>query len=340
MRKGLAGWAKRYFASPIFIYLLAAIIFGLITVHHLGSRPAGLSPAEAAARSSSLNISAIRHSPLNAPHNLLALGLHHAGLHWTPALRLSSVLFAAAFLFSFAFLLRAWFGRWIGLMGTVLLAGTPLFLVAARQGSAEIMYFGIAAIMAVYVWLLRGTHKDLSMVCLLVIVSILAYSPGLILWILAATIIGRKKIGEVFSELSPLALTAGVLLSALILSPLIISIVQHPTIGRQLMLVPAHLQTSLIIIKKIAWSVIAIFIEAPTHQNLILDRLPLLDVIQDALLVFGAYALWSAAKAKLLIIILAVGYAAVAAGFYNDYNLLILGLPALVVVICAGLRYL
>jgi hypothetical protein len=222
----------------------------------------------------------------------------------------------------------------------LIIAGTPLLLVAARQGSAEVMYISVAAIMAVYVWMLRTDKKDLSLICLLVVCSIFAYTPGIILWLLAGAIIGRKKLADSFSQASPPAVAAGLALSGVILVPLIIAAVGDWTILKPLFLIPAHLPSPITVLKKIAWAAIALFVEAPTHNNLILSRLPVLNILQDALLVFGLYALWKAAKAKLVVIILAVGYAVIAAGVDDNYSLLVLGLPALAVAVCAGLRYL
>ena len=86
--------------------------------------------------------------------------------------------------------------------------------------------------------------------------------------------------------------------------------------------------------------VTAIFIKTPYSQNLILGRLPLLNLIQITFLVFGAYALWSAAKTKTLALAAGILLGILAAGLNNNLSLLALCIPALGIFITAGLRYL
>jgi hypothetical protein len=85
---------------------------------------------------------------------------------------------------------------------------------------------------------------------------------------------------------------------------------------------------------------LAVFVKSPYHSTFILGRLSILSIVQTALLVFGVYALWKAAKPKLLVLLAAAGFAVIAAGVYDQLSVLALGLPAAAVIICAGLRYL
>lgn len=340
MLSGPKGWIKRLAANPLTWYILFAGLVLLIVVRHLGTQPAGLSPAEFSAKNHSLNLEAILKKPINAPHNLLAYGFHSAHLGWRTSLRLSSAVFGAALIYCFYLIVRAWFSGPIGVMGTILLATTPLFLVSARQGSAEIMLFGTSALLAIYLWCGRRDQKDLPFLVLAVAATLAIYTPGLIWWLAGTLIICRRRLLAFIEDVSVSTLLLACLLSAIIIMPLVIALVKDWTIINQLVLIPAHLETVILTLKHLAWMTLAIFIRAPYHNNLILGRLPVLSLLQVALLAFGIYALWSAAKAKLFSLFGTVVFAIVAAGFNNDMALLALGVPALAIIVCAGLRYL
>jgi|SRR5579862_845593 len=340
MRSGSIGWIKRIVASRTFLYAAAAAVLLLVSVHYLISQPAGLSAQELAAKNSSQSLSQIINHPLNAPHRLLAYGFHALHLSWRTALRLSSISFGLVFVLSFYSLAAAWFAKSIGLMGTLVLAATPLVIVASRQGSAEIMYMAPITLMAAYAWTLRSDNKALGLGSLLALSAIFIYTPGLIWWLAGGLIAARKKLAAAAETVSPPVMAAACLISLLLLSPLLIALAKDWTLIKPLGLVPAHFAAPLTVLKETAWMAIALFVKAPYHSLFILGRLPVLNVVQTALLAIGVYALWSAARAKLAILLAALVLAVVAAGINNDISRLIIGLPAAGLLVCAGLRYL
>jgi hypothetical protein len=244
------------------------------------------------------------------------------------------------FVFAIVFILWSWFGREIGLMGALLFIATPLFLIAARQGTSEIMYFCIAAIMAVYIWTLWARNKDFGLISLFIVCAVALYTPGVAIWLAGAAIISRKKISDTLSLVNPPAMTAAVLLSVLILAPMAFALISDWHIIKDLVPLPVHFAKPLIMVKETAWMALAVFFKTPYHTDFLLARLPILNIVQDALLVFGAYALWQAANKKLLSLSAGIIFAILAAGVNNDVGLLALAVPLLAVIVCAGLRYL
>jgi hypothetical protein len=340
MLSGLGGWFKRVATNPLTSYVIIIGVLLFLIVHHLGAQPAGMSPAEASARSHSQNLHAIIDNPINMPHNLLAYGLHSASLGWKTAIRLSSAAFAAIFLFCFYLIVRAWFSGPIGLMGTILLLSTPIFLVSARQGSSEIMFFSVIAIMSAYLWAARSEKKDFTVIALAALAGLFLYTPGILWWLAGAVIICRRKLASIVELATPSANVAALFLFAIIITPLGIALAKDWTIIKQLALVPAHFDTVILTLKHIAWMGLSIFVRAPYHNNLILGHLPIMNILQVALLAFGVYALWTAAKPKLAVLLTSIAFAVLAAGFNNNFSILALGVPALAIIVCAGLRYL
>lgn len=92
--------------------------------------------------------------------------------------------------------------------------------------------------------------------------------------------------------------------------------------------------------KSIGWSALALVWRVRTHNPLIIGRLPLLDIIQIALIVFGTYAMWTKARREMASLLTLIVVAIIFAGFNSNFLLLTLCLPALTTLIGAGLRYL
>jgi 4-amino-4-deoxy-L-arabinose transferase-like glycosyltransferase len=332
MLRAPLGWIRQAQAGSVVAYTLAFLVFGFICLYHISSAPSGLNTAEAAARSGSQSLSLIAHNPINGPHKLVVLAADKLGFGGHGALRLSSVVFAAIFALSFYLLARGWFGRSVGLLSTVIFIGTPIFIVTARQASAEVMLFSPVLLMAVYSWLLRTQkYRKEAWFCLVIAASLLVYIPGLIWWLAGAAVISRAKLKIVIARLSRQTAGLSLALALLLIAPLGIAVARNWHLLHGLLLIPAHWPHPLSLLKNFVWMLSTLFVKAPFHVDLIVGRLPLLDIIQVALLVFGVYAMWTAAKNKAWVLIAAIN---------DQLSLLILCLPAAAIFMAAGLRYL
>jgi hypothetical protein len=319
--------------------LIAGIFLLLLVGHYLGSKPAGLSPGEAAVRGNSLSLSTIFHHPLNAPHNLLAYGIHAIGVNWMTSLRLASAIFGVIFVIFFYWLARTMFGKDVGLMGLLILLSIPIFLITARSGSGAVMYFSIIPVMAVYSWLVRA-DSDYGLIFLAAAAALAAYTPGLLLWVIVAGILARGKIVEIVKEGEPPVVAAAVLISVLLLVPLILAAISDVNLIKQISLLPQHWPQLVRILKNIVWMLSGLFFKTPHHDAVIIGRLPIFNMLATALTAIGLFAMWSAARVKSIILASAVLYAIIAAGINDNVQLLILAVPAVCILICAGLRYL
>ena len=327
--------------APGLLYALVILIFAVAFFYHLGSAPAGLNPAELAAKNNSRSLSAIYHNPLYAPHQLVLLALHKLGLSGHFGLRLSSVLFAAAFTLAFYKLARHWFGKTVGLFSAVLLFSTPLFAIAGRQASTQIMLMAPVAVMAIYIWLVRSQKKPaLAWFSLLIVAALSLYVPGMIWWLLAAAIINRQKLLAAIEDVPPPLAALALLLFLVLLVPAGLAVASRPDLAKSFAAMPGHWPTALQLAKNLGWMIGSLFVKTPYHSPLIIGRLPILNIIQIALLVFGFYAMWSVARRKSAALILGVVLAVILATINNNFDWLILGVPALAVFIAAGLRYL
>lgn len=307
---------------------------------HLGSRPGALSPAERAAATHNQSFHLIAKNPLNAPHDLLSLGLGKISGSLF-ALRAASAIWGVVFIIVFFSITKSMFGQAIGLIGAVMLAATPLFLISSRQTSAEIMLAAPALIMALYFRTSRPAGDGVKALPFLIIFScLMLYIPGMVWWLIGAAFVCRTKLESAFSSASKQRIYLSMAAGLAILVPLILAIASNWRLIKPLALVPSHFSSPLTELKNIGWMASAWFVKAPFHSPLLIGRLPLLNIVQDVLLVFGAYALFQAAKNKAWALVVAIIFATVAAGLNNNISLLLLGLPAAGLLFTTGLRYL
>ncbi|MGH7156689.1 MAG: hypothetical protein ACREGG_01050, partial [Candidatus Saccharimonadales bacterium] len=216
-----------------------------------------------------------------------------------------------------------------------------ILIIAGRQASAEIMFFCPLAIMASYYWLLRDERtKTLAWLVLALVCGLFIYVPGMVWWLVGAAILMRKKLTAVISELPSWLLSVGVAIFVILLVPAGLSIFNEWRLVKDFALIPAHWPSPIHLLKNLGWMLSSLVVKTPYHSDLITSRLPILNIIQIALLAFGSYAMWTAARSKAIVLAVSVAFSVVAAAINDNINLLILGLPAVAIFIAAGVRYL
>jgi hypothetical protein len=341
MIKVVRTWLGQFMSFRWLGYFALAIIIFFLFFWRLSSLTPGLAPSEVSTRSISLGLHNIYHDPINAPHKLLQFVFLKLSPHSAISLRLPSVIAAGIFGLCFYRLASGWFGRLIGLFGTLIFISLPLFIVAGRSGSGQIMLFSPIVLSWLYVWLLKtGKSKPLVWSLLILSSSVLIYTPGIIWFIAGSLLISRKRIMAAISEIRPLVSGLSLALAGLLVAPLAASSINNPSIIKRLLLIPDHWHPATTLAKNFGQMLLTLFARTPAHNQLVLSRLPLLSVVVVVLVVFGVYAMQAAARAKAVWLGLLVLFAVTAAAVNNDLIYLALGLPAIGLLAAAGLRYL
>lgn len=341
MLRVLDGVVRRWsFASMAPLILTVGAGF-IVFLWRLASLAPGLSPAEKSEITASQNLHAILNNPLNFPHKLLQYGFAHLEPNRLFFLRLPSVIFALVFCFCFYKLASGLFGRLIGVFSTLIFSTLPLLVICARQASPEIMYFAPVVLIWLYSWLCKSSsNKNLAWLLLLLSTALFAFTPGMFIWVLAAFVIVRKKIITAIGNVP-------VWISALGLAVIALSLVfigfegyRDHSILKDILLLPNQSLQLVLVVKTTAWMILSLFFRTGAANPLVLGHTPIFSVLLLALMVFGVYAMQSAARAKTLcaagVIILAV----LAAGLNGDIAVLGLGIASAVIFVAAGLRYL
>lgn len=311
-----------------------------VTTRHIGSSPAGLSPAEKATSVQAVSFTHVIKYPLNAPHNLSLAGLSKVRSHHLAFIRLSSYLFGVIFIGCFYYLARAWFGKTIGGLSALVLGLSPFFLIPARLGSSVIMFFWPILLMAIYHKFIKTKFSAAVFWLLILAAGLSVYTPGIIWWLIGSAILCRSQLKDGLAEQTRLAAAAGLLLLLIILAPAIAAALRDWHFIEAIAALPKAWPGPLRIIKNLAWMILALFIKTPHHSPIFIGRLPLLDMIQTGLLVFGAYAMTIAARPKAIALGLSILLPVILAAINDDLRLLLIGLPAAGIFMAAGLRYL
>ena len=150
----------------------------------------------------------------------------------------------------------------------------------------------------------------------------------------------HKRIIELAHNVSRKVLLLSLGLIILLLTPFVWALVKDFALFHQFLLIPAHWSGVLETAKSIGWAALGLVWRTRTHNALIVGRLPILDVIQISLIVFGAYVMWSRARREMAALLALIVSSIILSGINNNLLLLALCLPALAILSGAGLRYL
>jgi hypothetical protein len=324
--------------------LVICLLFGLvyfIFLWHLSNLTPGLNLNESAVQVKTWTFQEALSDPTNAPFKLLQSLFVRVSPNSIAALRLISVVMAALFSFCFYKLAVGWFGKAIGLYGTFIFVTLPLFVISARQATGEIMFFMPIVLLWLF-WLIVKKNQNTSWLWLILVAAggLSLYTPGMLWWLVGAYFISRQQLSEATSEVSIKTSILGLFILMISVLPLVASIVQHPNNVKVILALPQQLAMPVDIGKHIGWMGLSLFAKTGSDNLLAIGRLPVLNILILALMVFGGYALRKVDLAKTIGLALSILLGVLLAGINNNLAFLALGLPAAAILATAGLRYL
>jgi hypothetical protein len=334
-------WVSWQSAKILSVGLAVLLAFFFLFVWRLGTIVPALSAHEAVARIASSSFGDIVNNPVNAPHKIIQCFFQLLDYHGAFWMRSVSVFYAAIFLASLYLLLKIWFGRFIAAAGTLLFATTPWVVLMGRNAAPDIMWLSPFLFMFAYASLCRSeTRVNIAWFIFLVSVVLCVYTPGLIWLVLFAFIIRAKKITAAITKINGSLIVAGLSVLILLLLPLVYAAVRDTAVAKNLLLIPSYFTGTTVVIQNFLWTGTALAYHLPQHMDYSVGRLPILDLGQTVLAVFGILALWQKARRETLIVLALILISVVTVAFSGNMLLLVIALPAIAVLDAAGLRYL
>ncbi|HSX18098.1 MAG TPA: glycosyltransferase family 39 protein [Candidatus Saccharimonadales bacterium] len=336
-RRAWPSWVK---VQPLIIGGLLIIFIITFYFWRLGSLTAGLGPTEYLSRQNSSSTSHILKSGINAPYHLVQHWLSDLGHNNLFSLRLGSVAFGLVILFCLFNLLRMWFGKTIATFALLIFLSTPWLVLQTRTASPDIMLLWPIVLLAFFIMTLRAQRSEgFFWILFCIVVALGIYTPGIIWFVATAAIVARHTILNTTKRVGSLNTVLGLVIGILILEPLFQAIAVEPSRAKDLFLIPAHWPPAVEALKSTAWSALSLFWRTRAPVDISIDRLPILNILQIALAVFGAYALGSKTRRVTYFLVGFLIFSILLAGLNQNLHIITLGLPAMAVFIAAGLRY-
>lgn len=339
MHKIASRFFKRSNLRPALILILVFAIIFLLFFWRLGNLTPAYSLIEKNSLSQSASLSAVVANPSFAPHKMFQFGsgfLGDSGL-WA---RLPSVIVALVFLVSFYVVSRRWFGKLVAVLSTLMFASLPWIILTSRSAAPEIMYLSSLALIAGIVWLSMTDRKKTALFVTSLAAIMVAYTPGLVFFLIVALYLWRRKIIDASREVGRIAWIGAFFLLLIGILPLVWAAIQHPGTLRSIILIPTEIPPPLDILKTVVWGALSFVWSTREGYPLILGRLPLLSVSVTALSVFGFYIMWKRAKSELVAMLILLLTAILGYGLNRDMAVLTIAFPAFGILMAAGLRFL
>ncbi len=338
LRRSRPSWRQ---ARPFLIAALLLLFIYTFFFWRLDSMTPGLGPGEYSSRQNSHNTEQIIRRGLDAPYHLVQQGLVDLLNNDVLALRLASVI-GAMIIFPFLYLLlRSWFGKAVALFASLIFISTPWVVITARTGTPNIMLLWPIVPLACFSLMSRSKKRaGIWWLLLCLTIGLGLYTPGLVWFLLAGTLATSRSFLNISNRINATYIVAGIALVILLVAPLVLALALEPSRFKQLVLIPDNWQSGVEVLKAIGWSAASLFWSTQSNVDIGIGRLPVLNILQIVLFVFGFYALSSRARHIIFSLVGLLLFAIIISGINDDPHLLLLGLPAVAVLVAAGLRYL
>jgi hypothetical protein len=331
-------WQRSRFTTWV---ILAALVLALLLIYRLGSLVGGLSGTEIKAATEPVGPHGIWNNPQYLPLKLVRTVVFDVfPNHGQTLTRLPNVIFGAAAVASFSWLIWLWHGRRTAIFTTILFAAGAWTLHASRLASFDVVYLW-ATPMLLIIQALLYRHSDNRAVWYGALLTwlLLLFVPGMI-WLIAIQLVLQYQIIlKAWASASRRRRAISVTLPVLAAATLAFDLVRSGHMIQWLGL-PAHWDSLGTLIKHFVAVPVHLFIRGPQYPEIWLGRAPILDAFVLLAAVLGVYFYakhWRAWRSRTLGTMFAAGWILVAIGGPVGLSLLV---PLLYVAAAAGLAYL
>lgn len=339
----MAKRGKQSFSSKWrdFSLTLSALLVGWLTIYawKLNRLLPGYSSNELSSINQSTSLHSIWANPIDAPYKILAY-LGHLILHNQVGIRIAGLIWAAIFICSFYLIASRWFGKMVGALSTLVLATTPVFIIAARSATPMIMAASLLPVAAVMLAIPKSEKPERLFYLLAISAGISIYHPGLIWLLILLLILDRKAIMSAIKRLGLFSRFASVLTILASTAPLVYRFIVNPSFIKTFLALPQHWPNVIAILKNFIWGWLSLVWRAPYHVEWIIGRLSFFSVIEVALVVMGIFAMLRHARSKALAIVVFCGLGILVEAINGNLTFVVAVIPAILIFTAAGIRFL
>ncbi|MFZ1483829.1 MAG: hypothetical protein WAS36_02360 [Candidatus Saccharimonadales bacterium] len=231
-------------------------------------------------------------NPLELPHKLIIWTVSTLGQHSYGVTRITSVLFAAAAVFLFYYIVRSWLSKRVAILSTVLFAFSNGFLHSGRLGTAAVLQFSVLVLFAMPILIHQaapGWRRRLIYMSS-VIFAALVYIPGLIWQILLTIVLRRKKLFRLWSRLALVHKSIIVFASLLAIAPLVWAFIRTPQLLLTWLGLPQNFPAIDTILNNAQTLISTLFYHSGFSPEYVTHGGALLTIAELVLLILGVYA--------------------------------------------------
>ena len=295
------------------LYLLLLLIFlifiGYITFR-LSTLTGGMSAREISYINSTKSFSPLSSFVIFGPYNLIQYASTHLFSHSIFVYRMISVLVGLSFGILFYKLIKCKYGLLTAVISTFLAVTSAWFLHVTRSSTADVLFLAVILLFIFKDYLHKS--KDVNKIFLLAVTisCIFLYVPGLIWFSILGIIWQRKILLALVGKIDIKSFLLIGLWSILLITPIIISSVLHPSTLLNLIGVPNVIPSPLTVAKNFALIPYNILLHMPKNSGIWLGTLPFLDLFSSAMFLIGVYKIiydWKQEYSKILTITFIIG---------------------------------
>ncbi|MGZ6005280.1 MAG: hypothetical protein ACXWLH_03960 [Candidatus Saccharimonadales bacterium] len=325
--------------QPTLFWTLGLIVVAGVLLFRLGTLTPGLSQPEIANHLRSGGLKQIIDNPLNAPYNLLNLGLSKLGRSGALSLRAVSAAYAFVTVLLFYYVVSRWHDKKTAIWGTLLFVTSAWFLHYARLAVPSISATLLLASLAYGHWIRKTKHSAFVGIIGIILAAWLIYIPGLVWFVVIGGIWQSKHIGEHLKD-TKLSIPVIIGLGVALLTPLAVAISRQPSLLKPMAgLQSGGLPNPYDYFRHLLNVPFQIFFRGPNNPVVGLGRLPLLDVFTLTMFVLGIYTYIQRKqldRSKILAGTLVIGSLLVA--LQGSLSIIVLA-PVVYLIVTAGVGY-
>lgn len=274
----------------ILITTLVMSMLSFLLLFQLGSLTNfKISPLEAETIASASSLRAILDNPLYLPLKLLIYLLSFIPMD-VVFLRLASSIVGGLTAIYFYIILRKLHTRRVTALGVILLVTSSWFLQSARVVTPVVMaLYSSVSLIFLSLWLPHVKHRKTAFIFAVTVAASLVYTPGFLPLLLLLLVLKPKRFLNVLKTVPKSFVILGAVLFAVMIAPLIYSLVfgalpVRTYVGIPLVLEPMEWLKRLLVIPAY------MFARGPLEPAFNVARLPVLDIFTTMLGVLGAYS--------------------------------------------------
>lgn len=275
-------WNKQ---TLIFLSIIT-LVFAVFVL--LSGIPGRASVEEQATAKSSSSISKIIERPVNAPYKIATF----VTTAYSPSVKMvravSFVFYLGACVAMF-YALRHWHTLQTSMITTAAFATNSVVLATSRLGTPLITLMSFFIFTSLILWQLHSRSNKFVPLAVLLAAACLLYSPGALWFMLILGIIYWRRIKKPFLNVKKQAVVVGLVVSAGLLAPLIISFINDSSSLREWLLLPERLDWANIP-RSILRVPSALIYRMPEEPLINVGRLPIFDVSAGILFLIGLNA--------------------------------------------------